>query len=207
MVKADVVGGVLVKLDTAEFMRKPHDTFHLKLPLYEPEEEGQFPEAGEEDLTQAAVAAATDAAVAAAVASLPKRRGLIGRLIHKKEVKKATSKAIVEAGGGADGDSSEAGSVAETPRGMAGHRSGGGNKKHPEGGAPEGKGEVTERGERPPPGTVVGGLTLEVTYVPFASSQPPPTDAAPDDGSGGIQANAAITAVNKVVGFFCMYFP
>lgn len=161
LVSPDVVGGVRLPLSTAAFIQTPHETIIMRLPVYAlgDEEDAVFPEAGHGDLVEAVQAAATDKAVAEAVAALPKRRGLIGKLMHRKAAKEASQTILSAHSGGA-------------PSPRDGGFEGGG----------ESEVEDVERVTYAR-GTVTGNLTLEMTYTPFAAAQPPPVEAAPAEDS------------------------
>ena len=179
LITPDSVGGAYVELSGADFVKNPMTPITLRLPIYEPNADGEFPRANSADLALAINSAATDAAVAAAVAALPKKRTLIGKLRRRKEAAKiaATLGGTPSSGAAAVPSSSETASGITTPRNSAALGSGalGSPSQHSEDGSEvNADGEVQSRRKKPPPGTVTGSITLEVTYLPFKSSAPPP---------------------------------
>ena len=190
LITPDTVGGAFVELNGAEFIKNPLTPITLRLPIYEPREDGEFPRADANHLLIAMNTAATDAAVAAAVAALPKKRTLIGKLRRRKEAKKLAATmeaaAAAAAGAGGAGASSEVSgglitphNSAATPRvGDAATSSsiitGSSSAISENGSEITTDGEVQSSRKRPPPGSVTGSITLEVTYLPFKNALPPP---------------------------------
>ncbi|KAL4515644.1 hypothetical protein Ndes2437B_g07071 [Nannochloris sp. 'desiccata'] len=184
LITPDSVGGAFIELNGAEFINNPLTPVTLRLPIYEPREEGEFPRANAEDLLVAINTAATDAAVAAAVAELPQKRTLIGKLRRRKEAKKLA--ATIGGAAATSGDFSGLHSGITTPRNSAASPGAGGaaTSSSMVTGSPSAQsengselttdGEVQSRRKRPPPGSVTGSITLEVTYLPFKSALPPP---------------------------------
>jgi hypothetical protein len=181
LITPDSVGGAFVELNAAEFVNNPLKPVTLRLPIYEPNEDGEFPRANAQDLLVAINTATTDAAVAAAIDALPKKRTLIGKLRRRKEAKK-----LAAAMGSAPSASTELNtSGLTTPRNSAAIPGGvgdtpgsssamvGSSIAHSEDGSGDGE-VVSSRRKRAPPGSVTGSITLEVTYLPFKSSAPPP---------------------------------
>lgn len=206
LVSADVVGGATVELSTADFMNAPGTPITLRLPVYHPGEGGALPMANADDLAQAVATAASDAAVAAAVAAVPKKRGLIGKLKHKKEAKKAAA-AILQSNTAAPA-SSMGSSPAVTPRADSTAQGAPGSEAGTDAGL--------VRQERPPPGSVVGSVTLELTFFPFKAAQseatpaeePAPAATSADAATAGkelvrskssLRSPAAVKSVRKIV--------
>lgn len=151
-----VVGGTRIGLAGTSFMQVPHMPLVIRLPVYAPGDDGDFYMAGAPEIDSAARIAATDAAVTAAVAALPKRRTLIGRFLRKKRAEKLTARIVAEhaAAESATGVSPSAQSInSETML----------------------VGSDDEGIRRPavPAGTVMGEVTLEVTFIPFAGAEQP----------------------------------
>jgi hypothetical protein len=163
LVSADIVGGFVLDLTTAPFMHEPRRPVTLRLPIYAPGDEDAFPSPDEHDLEEAASIAAKDAAVAEAMAALPKRRGLIGRLRRKKEAKAV----LAQVHGGAPSPRSDGGSAAATDA-------------HSDAGSSVAGAERVKR----VPGTVTGSVTLEATFLPFAHADAPPVESAPEEATG-----------------------
>jgi len=186
LITADTVGGSYIELNGAEFIKNPLTPITLRMPIYEPREEGEFPHANADDLLKAINTAATDAAVAAAVEALPKKRTLIGKLRRRKEAKKLTASIQGAAAAAANVSSQLPAGGLTTPRKTAASPRTGGPatssstiSASPSAPSETGSelttdGEVAQSRKRPPPGTVTGSITLEVTYLPFKNSAPPP---------------------------------
>jgi C2 domain/Synaptotagmin-like mitochondrial-lipid-binding domain len=197
LINPDSVGGAYIELNGAEFINTPLKPVTLRLPVYQLNADGDFPHANAEDLLVARNTAATDAAVAAAVAALPQKRTLLGKLRRKKEAKK-----LAATMGAATATSSDLPSGITTPRNTAAatHVSGtptsSGAMRHSSPRSDDGSestvdGEMSSR-KRPPPGTVTGSITLEITYLPFKSSAPPPApEAAAAAAAGGTNVPSA----------------
>ena len=180
LISADTVGGAMVELAYADFVQNPGQPVIIRLPIYAPGDEGVFPVAQASDLMQFVAVAQNDIAVASAVAALPMKRGLIGKLRRKKEAKAlatSMSASLSAGGGGGSGGippaSPLAGGPPSTPRSDA-------------------TGEFDDQPHRKqaPPGTVTGSITLEVTYMPFKGAPPPPKPPTAEEIAAAAEAEA-----------------
>lgn len=121
----DIVGGTRVELKNSDFISKPRVPITLRLPVYEPSTDGEFPIAKADDLALAAATAATDAVIYGAAAALPKKKGVMGKIFKKKAPKLDLAGNQIGTGTVTPlypGESA-ASSMATTPRMMASPRS------------------------------------------------------------------------------------
>lgn len=94
IISPDVVGGICIDMMCEEIIQHPRKSIKLRIPVYSPSKKGEFPVARSEDVAAAVRAAATDDAVVQAISTVPKRRGLIGKLWQKRQAKKAVAAAL-----------------------------------------------------------------------------------------------------------------
>ena len=148
LINSELLGGLKLSLEDAEFIANPRETFKYRLPVYHPRIRGVYPTFTSTDMKAAKGDAFMDEKVSEAVAQMPQNRTLIARLRRKKAAEKARKKARKEL--------IEQGALAEQPSSPSGTTLNEGGDESEVSSKPKGTA-----------GDIVGNLTVAIKFIPF----------------------------------------